>query len=217
MALAECRRPELWNAMKKGKPFDVNSGLPESEVRKATANENVRPDPTWWHFNYRLSSKLGDTPAAGETFKRRRRGFNTAMEYAIETGYLDVNPLAGVKRAGPKGGDAVDLRVLDNGVQGSQLLTTVTYVGSVHCNRGRRLVAFFGCQPTRRCGLRKLLEGLAGGAGIRPASRQGRLPARAAAVRPTAHLHQELAECRGPGRRGCLPRRQLAGGHSLAV
>ncbi|WP_350325279.1 hypothetical protein [Streptomyces katrae] len=60
---------------------------------------------------YPLSFKLDDTPAAGETYKRRRRGFNTAMEYAIESGYLDANPLAGVKRAGPKGGDVVDPRV----------------------------------------------------------------------------------------------------------
>ncbi|MGW3323657.1 tyrosine-type recombinase/integrase [Streptomyces virginiae] len=110
---------------------------------------------------YRLSFKLDDTPAAGETYKRRRRGFNTAMEYAIESGYLDANPLAGVKRAGPRGGDAVDPRVLVNAVQGSQLLTAVSYVGSVHRNRGRRLVAFFACQlyaamrPAEAVGLRE--------------------------------------------------------------
>ncbi|WP_329198301.1 MULTISPECIES: tyrosine-type recombinase/integrase [unclassified Streptomyces] len=252
VALAESRRSELWNAMTKGQPFDVESGLPESEVRKAAAKENVRPDPTWWEFSrdymavrwrtaaaktregladslatvaiammgdgvkaptpeevrlavrwavvpshkgeepppellrpctwlsqrsrplsdlqdprvlrdvqYRLSFKLDDTPAAGETYKRRRRGFNTAMEYAIESGYLDANPLAGVKRAGPKGGDAVDPRVLVNAVQGSQLLTSVSYVGSVHRNRGRRLVAFFACQlyaamrPAEAVGLRE--------------------------------------------------------------
>ncbi|MFG2971576.1 tyrosine-type recombinase/integrase [Streptomyces sp. NPDC048331] len=252
VALAESRRSELWNAMTKGQPFDVESGLPESEVRKAAAKENVRPDPTWWDFSreymavrwrtaaaktregladslatvaiammgdgakaptpeevrlavrwavvpahkgeepppelvrpctwlsqrsrplsdlqdprvlrdvqYRLSFKLDDTPAAGETYKRRRRGFNTAMEYAIESGYLDANPLAGVKRAGPKGGDAVDPRVLVNAVQGSQLLTAVSYVGSVHRNRGRRLVAFFACQryaamrPAEAVGLRE--------------------------------------------------------------
>ncbi|MBT1184168.1 integrase [Streptomyces sp. CJ_13] len=110
---------------------------------------------------YRLAFKLDDTPAAGETYKRRRRGFNTAMEYAIESGYLDANPLAGVKRAGPKGGDQVDPRVLVNAVQGRELLTAVSYVGSVHRNRGRRLVAFFGCQlyaamrPAEAVGLRE--------------------------------------------------------------
>ncbi|MFE6801552.1 tyrosine-type recombinase/integrase [Streptomyces sp. NPDC057681] len=110
---------------------------------------------------YRLSFKLDDSPAAGETYKRRRRGFNTAMEYAIECGYLDANPLAGVKRAGATHGDVVDPRVLVNAAQGGQLLTAVSYVGSVHRNRGRRLVAFFACQlyaamrPAEAVGLRE--------------------------------------------------------------
>ncbi|MFG3504068.1 tyrosine-type recombinase/integrase [Streptomyces sp. NPDC047821] len=68
------------------------------------------------------------------------------MEYAIECGYLEENPLAGVKRPGAKAGDVVDPRVLVNSVQGGQLFTAVSYVGSVHRNRGRRLVAFFACQ-----------------------------------------------------------------------
>ncbi|WP_432752720.1 hypothetical protein ACE1OA_11220 [Streptomyces sp. JL2001] len=68
------------------------------------------------------------------------------MEYAIECGYLEENPLAGVKRAGSTKGDVVDPRVLVNAVQGEQLLTAVSYVASVHRNRGRRLVAFFACQ-----------------------------------------------------------------------
>ncbi|OSC61522.1 site-specific integrase [Streptomyces sp. 4F] len=110
---------------------------------------------------YRLSFKLDDFPAAGETYKRRRRGFNTAMEYAIECGYLDANPLAGVKRSGSARGDVVDPRVLVNATQGAQLLTAVSYVGSVHRNRGRRLVAFFACQlyaamrPAEAVGLRE--------------------------------------------------------------
>lgn len=57
---------------------------------------------------YRLSFKLDDTPAAAETYKRRRRGFNTATEYAIEAGYPDANPLAGEKRSGAEGNDVVD-------------------------------------------------------------------------------------------------------------
>jgi ADP-ribose pyrophosphatase YjhB (NUDIX family) len=252
VTLADSRRSQLWQAMKRGEAFDVESGLPESELRAAAAKENVRPDPSWWDFSreymalrwrtaaaktregladslatvalamveggkkapapeetrlamrwavvpahhdeepppelvaacrwlrtrsltlsaltdpkvvrdiqYRLSFKLDDTPAAGETHKRRRRGFNTAMEYAIECGYLDENPLLGVKRKGSTKGDVVDPRVLVNAVQGEQLLTAVSYVGSVHRNRGRRLVAFFACQlyaamrPAEAVGLRK--------------------------------------------------------------
>ena len=238
--------------MRKGEAFDVDTGLPESELRAAAAKENTKPDPSWWDFcreymaarwrtaaaktregiadslatvalamvgdgakaptpeevrlavrwavvpahkdeepppdlvaactwlsnrslplssltdprilrdvQYRLSFKLDGTPAAGETYKRRRRGFNTAMEHAIESGYLDENPLANVKRIGSTGGDVVDPRVLVNAAQGTSLLTAVSYVGSVHRNRGRRLVAFFGCQlyaamrPAETVGLRE--------------------------------------------------------------
>lgn len=252
IALAEHRRSDLWKAMVKGEAFDVESGLPESELRAAAARANTRPDPSWWDFSreymasrwrtsaaktregvadslatvalammgdgkkapsleevrlamrwavvpahqdedppenletacmwlqqrsltlssftdpkvvrdvqYRLSFKLDDSPAAGETYKRRRRGFNTAIQYAIECGYLDVNPLAGLKRAGPTHGDVVDPRVLVNAVQGTQLLVAVSYIGSVHRNRGRRLVAFFACQlyaamrPAEAVGLRE--------------------------------------------------------------
>ncbi|MGW2366358.1 tyrosine-type recombinase/integrase [Streptomyces sp. NPDC001667] len=252
VTLAESRRSELWHAMRKGEAFDVDSGLPESELRAAEAKKNARPDPSWWDFSreymavrwrtaaaktregladslatvalammgegvkaptledvrlavrwavvpahkgeepppelvvactwlsnrslplsaltdpkvvrdvqYRLSFKLDDTPAAKETYKRRRRGFNTAMEYAIELGYLEGNPLVNVKRNGSKDVDVLDPRVLVNAGQGASLLTAVSYVGSVHRNRGRRLVAFFGCQlyagmrPAEAVGLRE--------------------------------------------------------------
>ncbi|WP_066951236.1 tyrosine-type recombinase/integrase [Streptomyces lushanensis] len=251
VALAETRQSDLRKAMRKGEAFDVDTGLPESELRAAEAKKNTRPDPSWWDFsreymsvrwrataaktregladslatvalammgdaakppaledvraamrwyvvpahedeeppehlapvcswlgrhslplsaladakvvrevNYRLSFKLDDSPAAGETYKRRRRGFNTAMEYAVEAGYVDSNPLAGIKRSGSKTHDVVDPRVLVNQTQGAQLLTAVSYVGSVHRNRGRRLVAFFACQlyaamrPAEAVGLR---------------------------------------------------------------
>ncbi|MFF3673369.1 hypothetical protein ACFYYS_05185 [Streptomyces sp. NPDC002120] len=95
--------------------------------------------------HYRLAFKLDDSPAAAETYKRRRRGFNTAMEYAIQEGYLEQNPLAGVKRPVTASSGVVDPRVLVNEIQGRQLLTAVSYVGSIHRNRGRRLVAFFAC------------------------------------------------------------------------
>ncbi|WP_315986641.1 hypothetical protein [Streptomyces sp. STR69] len=35
---------------------------------------------------YRLSYRLDGTPAAGETYKRRRRALNTALEHAVATG-----------------------------------------------------------------------------------------------------------------------------------
>ncbi|MFJ9728540.1 tyrosine-type recombinase/integrase [Streptomyces sp. NPDC101209] len=251
MALAESRRSELWQAMRRGEAFRIKDGLPESEVRAAEETAQVRNDPLWFEFareymavrwrtaaaktregladslatvalammgegpkapeledvrravrwavvpahegeeppaeldetlnwlaahslplsaledskvvrdvHYRLDYKLDGTHAAADTYKRRRRGFNTAMEYAIQEGYLNESPLKGVKRSASQGGDAVDPRTLVNEVQGRQLLTAVSYVGSVHRNRGRRLVAFFGCilyaamRPAEVVGLR---------------------------------------------------------------
>ncbi|MFF4732461.1 tyrosine-type recombinase/integrase [Streptomyces mirabilis] len=251
MALAESRRSELWQAMRRGEAFQIKDGLPESEVRAAEENARVRNDPSWFEFareymavrwrtaaaktregwadslatvalammgegpkapeledvrravrwavvpthkgedppeelgesvswlgahslplsaltdskvardvHYRLDYKLDGTRAAADTYKRRRRGFNTAIEYAIQEGYLSANPLAGTKRSAPQSGGAVDKRSLVNETQGRQLLTAVSYVGSVNRNRGRRLVAFFGCilyaamRPAEAVGLR---------------------------------------------------------------
>jgi integrase len=67
-----------------------------------------------------------------------------------------------VKRTTPKGNGKVDRRVLVNPTQGTQLLTAVSYVGSVHRNRGRRLVAFFAVmlyaalRPAEAVGLREV-------------------------------------------------------------
>lgn len=254
VALAESRRSELWQAMRRGEAFDIATGLPESELRAAAEKEraSTKRDPSWWEFcreymasrwrtsagktresiadslatvalamreagpkapspeetrlalrwacvpahrgeepppelkaacawletrslplsaltdprvlrdvQYRLSFKLDGEPAAGDTVRRRRRGLNTAMEYAVEAGYLEENPLTRLKKSATRGDDTVDPRVLVNQVQGEQLLVAVSYVGSIHRNRGRRLTAFFGCmlhgalRPAEAVGLRE--------------------------------------------------------------
>ncbi|MEU0646166.1 tyrosine-type recombinase/integrase [Streptomyces umbrinus] len=239
-ALAQSRRSELWQAMRRGEAFRIMDGLPESEVRQeeaaATAKVASQLDPTWWEFSrefmkrrwrtaaaktregfadslasaalgmmgegpdtpelpavrravrwavvpaheneepppdlakvctwlaenslalsalsesvvaedvhYRLAYRLDGKLAAKDTYKRRRRGFNSAMAYAIQKGYLDENPVAGLARPATAASGPIDPRVLMNATQGREFLTAVSYVGSVHRNRGRRLVAFFGC------------------------------------------------------------------------
>lgn len=236
-ALAESRRSELWHSMRKGEAFNVQLGLPESEVRvaeEAAAQEATPEAARWFTFCreysnarwrtsaaktresladslaavslamvdrgegtptdeelrlamrwavvpahtdqeplaerqaayewlqtrdraltdlndpkvfrevlYRLAYRLDGKPSAGDTARRRRRALNTALEYAVEAGYLAENPLqrTKVKRTGSH--DVVDRRVLVNAVQGRQLLAAVSYVGSWHRHRGRRLVAFY--------------------------------------------------------------------------
>ncbi|MCL3998002.1 tyrosine-type recombinase/integrase [Streptomyces lavenduligriseus] len=255
LPLAEGRRSELWQAMRRGEAFRIHDGLPESEVRRAeaaaAAQAAVKLDPTWWEFSrefmkrrwrtaaaktregfadslaaaalgmlaeaadapdarlvrravrwsivpahaneepppdlekvcvwvaenslrlsalkessiaedvhYRLAYKLDGKLAAKETYKRRRRNFGAAMAYAIQKGYLDANPIAGMERVATAATGAIDPRVLMNAVQGREFLTAVSYVGSVNRNRGRRLVAFFGCilyaamRPAEVVGLR---------------------------------------------------------------
>jgi integrase len=61
----------------------------------------------------------------------------------VEAGALRENPLQSVRMARLSSKDAVDPRVLVNPIQGRQLLTAVSYVGSWHRKRGRRLVAFY--------------------------------------------------------------------------
>ncbi|MFJ7968564.1 tyrosine-type recombinase/integrase [Streptomyces sp. NPDC096324] len=109
---------------------------------------------------YRLSYKLDGMPAAGDTYKRRRRVLNTALEHAVAMGELPENPLQRVRRKHIGSNAVVDRRVLVNAVQARQLLTAVSYVGSWDRCRGRRLVAFYavlyyaGLRPAEAAGLR---------------------------------------------------------------
>ncbi|MFF9767475.1 tyrosine-type recombinase/integrase [Streptomyces sp. NPDC014636] len=109
---------------------------------------------------YRLSYKLDGTPAAGDTYKRRRRTLNAALEHAIVMGELPENPLQRVRRKHLSSNNVVDRRVLVNAVQARQLLAAVSYVGSWDRCRGRRLAAFYsvlyyaGLRPAEAVGLR---------------------------------------------------------------
>jgi integrase len=108
-----------------------------------------------------LATKLDGTPTAADTASRRRRGLNTALEYAVDLGELSENPLGRIKRTKVARDGMVDRRVVVNPRQAQELLTALTYVGSWHRARGRRLVAFFatlymaGVRPAEAVGLRE--------------------------------------------------------------
>ncbi|MFB7422587.1 tyrosine-type recombinase/integrase [Streptomyces hydrogenans] len=110
---------------------------------------------------YRVSYKLDGTPAAGDTYKRRRRALNAALEHAVAMGNLSENPLQRSRRKRVGSNDVVDRRVLVNAMQARQLLAAVSYVGSWDRCRGRRLVAFYavlyyaGLRPAEAVGLRR--------------------------------------------------------------
>lgn len=127
---------------------------------KSRAVSDLEDPKVFRDVQYRLSYRLDGKPSAGDTVRRRRRALNTALEYAVDAGLLDGNPLQRIKAKRTGSNDLVDRRVLVNAVQGRQLLTAVSYVGSWHRNRGRRLVAFFAVllyaalRPAEAAGLR---------------------------------------------------------------
>ncbi|MEV7500052.1 hypothetical protein [Streptomyces sp. NPDC093018] len=227
-ALAESRRSELRQAMRRGEAFEISSGQPESEVRAAAeAAEAAAAEETlrWFEFCrkyvagrwrtsaaktregmadglaavslamvkrgdgvpsdeqlrlafrwgivpanagedppaelkaaydwlttadrpvvdaadaevfedvlYRIGYKLDGTPAAGDTYRRRRRALNTVLEHAVVVGELPDNPLQRARQKHVGSSEVVDRRVLVNALQARQLLAGVflrRVVGSV--------------------------------------------------------------------------------------
>src|SRR5215217_852546 len=76
-----------------------------------------------------LTVRLDGKPAASSVISRRRKVLNTAVEYAVELGYLEANPILALKWKVPK---SILVRTLLDGVREQ---------GRV----GRRLVAYYGC------------------------------------------------------------------------
>lgn len=140
-------------------PADLKAAYDWLSTSSRPVADLDRPE-VFREVQYRLSYRLDGAQAAGDTFRRRRRTLNTALEQAVDAGILAENPLQRARMARLGSTDAVDPRVLVNGVQGRQLLTAVSYVGSWRRRRGRRLVAFFAVmlyaalRPAEAVGLR---------------------------------------------------------------
>ncbi|MDG4772829.1 integrase [Solwaraspora sp. WMMD792] len=88
-----------------------------------------------------LTVRLDGKPAAPSVVSRRRKIFNTVLEYAVESGLLEANPLPQLKWRPPKVVTTVDKRSVANPVQARTLLESVREQGRI----GPRMVAFYAC------------------------------------------------------------------------
>ncbi|MEV6811806.1 integrase [Micromonospora sp. NPDC051296] len=88
-----------------------------------------------------LTVRLDGAPAAPSVISRRRKIFNTAVEYAVEKRLLPANPLPQLKWKPPKTVTTIDRRSVANPVQARTLLEGVREQGRI----GPRLVAFYAC------------------------------------------------------------------------
>lgn len=87
-----------------------------------------------------LASRLDGGPAAATVVNRKRAVLSNALEYAVELGLLESNPIASLKWKAPKTSHLVDRRSVANPMQARSLLHAVAEVQ----RSGPRLVAFFG-------------------------------------------------------------------------
>jgi integrase len=90
-----------------------------------------------------LASKMDGTPAAANTYRRKRPVFYAALTYAVRCKFLAANPLADddIDFVGPKAVDTVDPRTVPNPTQARALIESV---GTIQPS-GPALKAFFGC------------------------------------------------------------------------
>jgi integrase len=110
-----------------------------------------------------ISLRLDGTAAAPSTKRRKRAIFYNALEYAIELGVLEHNPIdrLRVKSRRKRVAQTVDRRVVANPLQVRSLLIAVAMIGDRIKDRGLRLVVFFACmyfaamRPEEVAGLRE--------------------------------------------------------------
>ena len=90
-----------------------------------------------------LASKIDGTPAAANTYRRKRPIFYAALQYAVKRKHMKVNPLTddGIDFTPPKAVDAVDPRTVPNPRQAKALIAATGQIPAV----GPPLTAFFGC------------------------------------------------------------------------
>jgi integrase len=93
-------------------------------------------------------TRLDGTRAAATSARRHRAVLFNALQYAVELGLLDINPVKDLRWTTPRASQAIDPRRVINPGQARALLAAV----DAQQPSGPRLVAFFGVMYY--CGLR---------------------------------------------------------------
>jgi len=125
----------------------ARNGLPVSALAEAAVARRVLEQAT---------GRLDGQKAAASTARRNRTILANAMDYAIELGLLDANPIRALKWTAPKVSSEVDRRSVVNPRQARALLEAVRSQQP----SGPRLVAFFaamyyaGLRPEEAINLR---------------------------------------------------------------
>ncbi|MGL5824924.1 MAG: tyrosine-type recombinase/integrase, partial [Nocardioides sp.] len=88
-----------------------------------------------------VATKLDGGRASVATTRLKRANLATALDYAVELGLLETNPIRAIKWTAPRSTAGVDQRVVINPEQALDLLAAVRSVKP----SGPRLVAFFAC------------------------------------------------------------------------
>jgi integrase len=89
----------------------------------------------------RLAATKKGTPAADNTFRRKRMVLSNLLDYAVERDLLTVNPLVWVKWTRIRADREVDPAMVPNQEQVVRLLAAVEADGEL----GKRMKAFFAC------------------------------------------------------------------------
>lgn len=78
-----------------------------------------------------LARNLGGKTAAAWTVRTRRGVLHHALDFAVDTGALDINLVSRTKVAVERGNSEVDPRVVLNPKQARQVLAALTYAGTI--------------------------------------------------------------------------------------
>lgn len=121
-------------------PDDVRTILDWCSRNTLAVRSVLEPD-TLRGLQRAVTRQLNGKPFAPTVARKTRSVLWNTLDYAVEEGLIEANPLAGVKwTAMPKGKRKVDKRAVPNPIQARTLLAAVREVK----RSGPRLVAYFG-------------------------------------------------------------------------